>query len=91
TRQIEEELNGVEHLSYFESTSAPSGALPIPATFVAGTDIDQASVDVQNAILRVEPRLPQSVKDQGITVEEASSIFPSVDVSEMNIRKPDDA
>lgn len=75
TRQIEEELNGVEHLSYFESTSDTSGAMTITATFAAGTDIDQASVDVQNAIRRVEPRLPQSVKDQGITVEEASSGF----------------
>ncbi|MBX4861113.1 multidrug efflux RND transporter permease subunit [Rhizobium sophorae] len=75
TRQIEEELNGVEHLTYFESTSDTSGAMTITATFAAGTDIDQASVDVQNAIRRVEPRLPQSVKDQGITVEEASSGF----------------
>lgn len=41
TRQIEEELNGVEHLSYFESTSDTSGAMTITATFAAGTDIDQ--------------------------------------------------
>lgn len=32
TRQIEEELNGVEHLSYFESTSDTSGAMTITAT-----------------------------------------------------------
>ncbi len=35
TRQIEEELNGVEHLSYFESTSDTSGAMTITATFAA--------------------------------------------------------
>ncbi|MGK6315518.1 multidrug efflux RND transporter permease subunit [Neorhizobium sp. DT-125] len=75
TRQIEEELNGVDGLIYFESTSDASGYITITATFVAGTDIDQASVDVQNAIRRVEPRLPQAVKSQGINVEEAGSGF----------------
>jgi len=75
TRQIEEELNGVDGLIYFESTSDASGYITITATFVAGTDIDQASVDVQNAIRRVEPRLPQAVKSQGINVEEAGAGF----------------
>jgi multidrug efflux pump len=75
TRQIEEELNGVEGLMYFESTSDNSGAASINATFAAGTNIDQASVDVQNAIRRVEARLPSAVRTQGVTVEEASSGF----------------
>ena len=78
TRQIEEELNGIEGLNYFESTSDTSGSVSITATFEAGTDIDQASVDVQNAVRRVEPRLPQAVTAQGITVEEASTGFLSV-------------
>ncbi|OHV77095.1 efflux RND transporter permease subunit [Rhizobium sp. LCM 4573] len=75
TRQIEEELNGVEGLMYFESTSDNSGSVSINATFRAGTNIDQASVDVQNAIRRVEARLPATVRTQGINVEEASSGF----------------
>ncbi|MFC0220401.1 multidrug efflux RND transporter permease subunit [Pseudochelatococcus lubricantis] len=75
TRQIEEELNGVDGLMYFESTSDATGSISITATFKAGTDIDQASVDVQNAIRRVEPRLPQTVKSQGINVEEAGAGF----------------
>jgi multidrug efflux pump len=75
TRQIEEELNGVEGLLYFESTSDSSGWVSINATFAAGTDIDQASVDVQNAIRRVEARLPATVRSQGINVEEAGSGF----------------
>ena len=78
TRQIEEELNGIEGLAYFESTSDTSGSVSITATFEAGTDIDQASVDVQNAVRRVESRLPQAVTAQGITVEEASTGFLSV-------------
>lgn len=75
TRQIEEELNGADGLMYFESTSDATGTINITATFRAGTDINQASVDVQNRIRRVEPRLPQTVRSQGIRVEEASAGF----------------
>jgi multidrug efflux pump len=75
TRQIEEELNGVEGLLYFESTSDSSGWVSINATFAAGTNVDQASVDVQNAIRRVEARLPATVRSQGINVEEAGAGF----------------
>lgn len=75
TRLIEDELNGADGLMYFESTSDNSGSVDINATFRAGTNIDQASVDVQNAIRRVEARLPSTVRSQGVTVEEASSGF----------------
>ncbi|PSJ57097.1 efflux RND transporter permease subunit [Pseudaminobacter soli (ex Li et al. 2025)] len=75
TRPIEEELNGVAGLLYFESTSDSSGMATITATFAPGTDSGQASIDVQNAVRRVEPRLPQVVKQVGIRVEEARSGF----------------
>ncbi|MGH6761140.1 MAG: multidrug efflux RND transporter permease subunit [Phyllobacterium sp.] len=75
TRPIEEELNGVENLIYFESTSNSAGSISINATFQSGTDVAQASVDVQNAVRRVEPRLPQVVSQQGIRVDKAGSGF----------------
>jgi multidrug efflux pump len=75
TRLIEEEMNGADGLLYFESTSDTSGRIEITATFAPGTDPGQASVDVQNRIRRVEPRLPQTVTQQGIQVEEAGSGF----------------
>ena len=75
SQPIEEELNGVEGLEYFESTSASSGFVQITATFAPGTDIARAQVDVQNAVSRVEPMLPQSVVDMGITVQEAGTGF----------------
>ncbi|WP_378942443.1 multidrug efflux RND transporter permease subunit [Mesorhizobium sp. ANAO-SY3R2] len=75
TRPIEEELNGVAGLLYFESTSDSSGMATITATFAPGTDSGQASIDVQNAVRRVEPRLPQVVKQVGIRVEEAGTGF----------------
>jgi multidrug efflux pump len=75
TKPIEEELNGVENLLYFESTSDSAGRITITATFEPGTETGQASVDVQNAVRRVEPRLPQSVTQQGIRVDKAGSGF----------------
>ncbi|CCE98189.1 multidrug-efflux system transmembrane protein [Sinorhizobium fredii HH103] len=75
TRLIEDELNGVEGLLYFESTSSASGSVEINATFAPGTDPSQASVDIQNRVQRVEPRLPDSVKQQGVQVDEAGSGF----------------
>ncbi|RAH99554.1 multidrug efflux RND transporter permease subunit [Acuticoccus sediminis] len=73
TRLIEDELNTVDGLQYFESTSDSSGSVTITTTFEPGTDTKLATVDVQNAIARVEARLPAPVIQQGVTVEEASA------------------
>lgn len=75
TRPIEEELNGVNGLLYFESTSEASGRVSINATFEPGTEVEQAAVDVQNRIKRVEARLPEAVTRRGIQVDESSSGF----------------
>jgi len=75
TRPIEEELNGVPGLIYFESTSEANGRIAINVTFAPGTDVGEAQVEVQNRIRRVEPRLPQSVVQQGMRVEQAGSSF----------------
>ncbi len=73
TRLIEEELNGASGILNFESTSDSLGQVEITASFVPGTDLGQASVEVQNRIKRVEARLPRAVIQQGILIEEASS------------------
>ncbi|TGR72401.1 multidrug efflux RND transporter permease subunit [bacterium M00.F.Ca.ET.194.01.1.1] len=75
TRPIEEELNGVPGLIYFESTSEASGRISINVTFEPGTNIGEAQVEVQNRIARVEPRLPQAVTQQGLRVEQAGTSF----------------
>src|SRR6478672_5740805 len=73
TRLIEEELNGANGILNFESTSDSLGQVEIIANFVPGTNTGTASVEVQNRIKRVEARLPRSVIQQGILIEEASS------------------
>ncbi|MGX9978655.1 efflux RND transporter permease subunit [Methylobacterium fujisawaense] len=75
TRIIEEELNGIPGLMYFESTSDTSGMAQITASFAPGSDPSKATVAVQNRIKRIEARLPRAVTQQGVTVEEASTSF----------------
>ena len=75
TRLIEDQLNGIPNLMYFESTADATGSVQIDVTFKPGTSVAQATVDVQNRIRRVESRLPRAVMQQGITVEEGSVSF----------------
>ncbi|OAH19023.1 acriflavine resistance protein B [Methylorubrum populi] len=75
TRIIEEELNGIPGLMYFESTSDTSGQAQIMASFAPGSDPSKATVAVQNRIKRIEARLPRAVTQQGVIVEEASTTF----------------
>jgi multidrug efflux pump len=68
---IEQQLNGIEHLRYMESSSE-LGRGTITLTFETGTDLDVASVEAQNRIKRAEPRLPDEVRRAGITVAKSA-------------------
>src|ERR1035437_8046166 len=58
TALIEQEMNGIEHLRYMDSSSE-QGTASINLVFDTGTDLDVASVETQNRIKRVEARLPE--------------------------------
>jgi multidrug efflux pump len=73
TRVIEDELNGAANILNYESTSDTTGEIEIVVAFNPGTDIELASIDLQNRIKRIEPRLPEEVREQGILITEASS------------------
>ena len=75
TSIIEREMNGVDNVLYMSSSSTANGSATITVTFESGTDVDLAQVDVQNRLSRVEPRLPEEVRRQGITVTEANFNF----------------
>ncbi|MBF0342096.1 MAG: efflux RND transporter permease subunit, partial [Magnetococcales bacterium] len=68
TALIEQEMNGLERLLYMESSSDSMGAMTLTLTFETGTNLDIASVEAQNRIKRVEARLPEEVRRQGVTV-----------------------
>ncbi len=70
---IEEQLSGVENLLYFSSTAASNGALTVTATFEVGTNIDMATVNVNNRVKIAEPRLPDVVRQFGVTVQKRSN------------------
>ena len=75
TQVIEQQLNGVEGYLYSASSSQSNGTASITLTFEAGTNIDIAQTEVQNRLSTVEARLPDSVRQQGITVRQANSGF----------------
>ncbi|WP_428981167.1 efflux RND transporter permease subunit [Marinomonas rhodophyticola] len=72
---IERELSGVKNVLYFESSADGSGSAAISVTFTPGTNPELAQVDVQNKIKAVEARLPQVVRQNGLSVESATSSF----------------
>ena len=75
TAVIEQEMNGAEGLQYMYSTSESSGLATITLSFKPGTMVDLASVEVQNRLKRVEPRLPAEVRAQGVRVDKAANNF----------------
>ncbi len=72
---LENAINGVPNMIYMNSSSASNGTVQIQVTFEIGTNVDIAAVNVNNRVKQVEPRLPEEVRRQGVTVERGSSAF----------------
>ena len=76
TTAIETQVNGTPGMSYITSNSTGSGISSITVTFDIGTDINIATLDVQNRVSVAEPALPEIVKRLGLTVRKRNpSIF----------------
>ena len=73
TAPMEEKINGVENMLYMSSKSAADGSCNITVTFEVGTDVDMATVLVQNRVNEAHPVLPEEVKRQGVKVEKQST------------------
>jgi hydrophobe/amphiphile efflux-1 (HAE1) family protein len=69
---IEQSINGVENMIYMTSSSTGNGVAQITVSFKQGTNVDQAQVLVQNRVAQAEPRLPEEVRQIGITVNKNS-------------------
>ncbi len=72
---IEDQINGVEGMQYMSSTCSADGTYTLTVTFEVGRDLDMCQVLVQNRVTQAEPKLPQEVTQQGITVEKKSTQF----------------
>ena len=73
TTPIESQINGTPGMLYMSSNSTSNGQSQITVTFEVGTDIDIATLDVQNRVGIAEPALPEAVKRLGVTTRKANT------------------
>ena len=66
---LEDEINAVDDLLYFDSICNETGSYSCYVTFKTGTDPNINLVNLQNAVKRAEPKLPTEVVQNGITVK----------------------
>ena len=66
---IETQVNGTPGMAYLQSNATSDGNLSSNVTFEIGTDIDIATLDVQNRVSVAQPQLPDEVKRLGLTVK----------------------
>ncbi len=65
---IETQVNGTPGMAYISSNNTSTGQMQMNVTFEVGTDIDIATLDVQNRVSIAEPSLPEAVRRLGVTV-----------------------
>lgn len=75
TQIIEQQLTGIDGMIYFSSTSDSAGRVRMTVTFERGTDPDIAQVQVQNRVSQGLSRLPEQVRQQGVSVTKSSTDF----------------
>ncbi len=75
TTPLEQQINGAEGMKYITSSSSNDGISQITATFDLTRDPDLASVDIQNRVNTAQGRLPNAVKQVGVTVQKSSQNF----------------
>ncbi|MHB1559756.1 MAG: efflux RND transporter permease subunit [Isosphaeraceae bacterium] len=85
TTPIEQQINGVKGMIYFNSDSTSNGASTIVATFDVGYSQDIAAVDIQNRVQTAEAVLPPEVKQFGVTIKKTSTDMVCV----VNLVSPD--
>ena len=69
---LEEAINGVEGIMYMKSVAGSDGSLQIVVTFLPGVDPDTAAVRVQNRVSQALSRLPDQVRQYGVTTQKQS-------------------
>ncbi|WP_372716398.1 efflux RND transporter permease subunit [Novipirellula sp.] len=84
---IEQEMNGVDDMLYMESSSSADGTMQLTVTFKLGTDLDDAQVLVQNRVAIAESRLPEQVRQIGVTT---TKLIPDM-LMVVHLISPDDS
>lgn len=66
---LEEAVNGVENMTYMNSTSSNDGTMTLNVYFKVGTDPDLAAVNVQSRVSKATSIIPQEVVQAGISTQ----------------------
>jgi len=69
---LEEAINGVEGIMYMKSVAGSDGSLQVVVTFLPEVDPDTAAVRVQNRVAQALTRLPDEVRQYGVTTQKQS-------------------
>jgi HAE1 family hydrophobic/amphiphilic exporter-1 len=70
---LEEQINGVENMTYMVSSAGNDGSASITVFFKQGTNPDLDAVNVQNRVSRASPLLPAEVTRSGVTTSKQQS------------------
>jgi HAE1 family hydrophobic/amphiphilic exporter-1 len=70
---LEEQINGVENMSYMTSTAGNDGSATVTVYFKLGTNADMAAVNVQNRVSKATSLLPADVIRNGVTTSKKQS------------------
>jgi hydrophobe/amphiphile efflux-1 (HAE1) family protein len=85
TTPLEQQINGVEGMTYMSSTSSNDGSSTITITFDVGYPLSTAAVDVQNRVSQAASSLPAIVNQSGVTIRKQNPNFVLI----VNLTSPD--
>jgi HAE1 family hydrophobic/amphiphilic exporter-1 len=85
TTPLEQQINGVQGMTYMSSSSSNDGSSTITITFEVGYSLSTAAVDVQNRVSQAASSLPAIVNQGGVTIKKQNPNFVLI----VNLTSPD--
>jgi HAE1 family hydrophobic/amphiphilic exporter-1 len=85
TTPLEQQINGVQGMTYMSSSSSNDGSSTITVTFDVGYPLSIAAVDVQNRVAQAASSLPAIVNQGGVTIKKQNPNFVLI----VNLTSPD--
>jgi HAE1 family hydrophobic/amphiphilic exporter-1 len=71
---LEQQMNGVDHMLYMQSTNANDGTEQLTVTFDIDTDVNIDQVNVQNRVAQAQPNLPTEVNQFGLSIRKSTGL-----------------
>src|SRR5712672_4737468 len=85
TTPLEQQINGVQGMTYMSSSSSNDGSSTITITFDVGYPLSIAAVDVQNRVAQAAASLPPIVNQAGVIIKKQNPNFVLI----VNLVSPD--